>query len=59
MKKKKWYMSKILWLNIAALVATIVELATGNPIPAAIQDGIVAIINIILRAKFTDKGLTR
>ncbi len=55
---KKWYHSRILWLNIVALVATIVELATGYVMLAAIQDSIVAIINIILRAH-TNQGLER
>lgn len=55
---KKWYRSRILWLNIVTLVATIVELATGQILVAAIQDSIVAIINIILRAH-TNQGLER
>ena len=55
---KKWYTSKILWLNILALVLTIVELATGYVLAAAIQDSIVAIINIILRTH-TNQGLEK
>ncbi len=55
---KKWYHSRILWLNIIALIATVVELATGYVLAAAIQDSIVAIINIVLRTR-TDQGLER
>ncbi len=56
---KKWFRSKILWLNTVALIFTIIELATGLPELAAIQDSIVAFINIILRSKYTNTGLTR
>ncbi len=55
---KKWYQSRMLWVNLIALVATIVELATGQILTAAIQDSIVAIINIILRTR-TNQGLER
>ena len=55
---KKWYNSRILWVNVVALIATIVELATGQILTAAIQDSIVAIINLVLRAR-TDQGLER
>ncbi len=55
---KKWYHSRILWLNILALVLTVIELSTGYILAAAIQDSIVAIINIILRAR-TNQGLER
>ncbi len=55
---KKWYQSRILWLNILALVLTVVELSTGYVLAAAIQDSIVAIINIILRVR-TNQGLTK
>ena len=53
---KKWYHSRIIWLNIVALIATVVELATGQILTATIQDSIVAFINIILRAR-TNQGL--
>ncbi len=55
---KKWYHSRILWLNILALVLTVVELSTGYVLVAAVQDSIVAIITIILRTR-TDQGLER
>lgn len=54
---KKWYQSRILWVNAVALIATIVELATGQYLTAAIQDSIVALITLFLRAR-TDQGLT-
>mgnify|MGYP003151258753 CR=1 FL=1 len=55
---KRWYHSRMMWINIVALVATIVELATGQVMVAAIQDSIVAIINIFLRAH-TNQGLSK
>lgn len=55
---KKWYHSRILWINAVALIATIVELATGQYLTAAIQDSIVALINLILRAH-TNQGLEK
>ena len=56
---KKWWTSKILWLNTAALIFTVIELINGQPVVAAVQDSIIAFINIILRTKYTNTGLTK
>lgn len=47
---KKWYTSKMLWVNSIALLAIIFQLATGREaINAEAQVSLLAVINLILR----------
>lgn len=48
-KAIKWYQSKTLWLNILALIASIVQWKYKLIIPGEIQGMILTILNIILR----------
>jgi len=47
---KPWFLSKTLWLNIAALVALLIQSEHGFVIPPEEQLIIVGFANIILRA---------
>lgn len=47
---KKWYASKIMWVNIIAVVAGLVQTQTGFVIDVEAQGAILAVINIVLRA---------
>jgi hypothetical protein len=56
---KKWYHSKTLWVNSVALIAGIVQAATGNVwLDVATQASIVAAINLVLRF-VTNSGLSK
>jgi len=49
MEKKKWYLSKVLWVNAIATAAAIVQSQYGYVIPAEFQAyGLIA-VNTILR----------
>ncbi len=55
---KPWYFSRTLWLNILGVVAMIVTLFGVDAQEwAAIEGGILAIINLILRLR-TNQGLS-
>lgn len=54
---KVWYRSKTLWVNLIAVVALIAQAQYGFVIAPAEQVGILAVINVILRA-ITNEGLT-
>lgn len=50
MDSKKWYTSKTLWANSIALIAIIVQGATGKEILSLeVQTTILSVVNIILR----------
>lgn len=50
MDPKKWYASKVLWTNILAVIAIIVQGVTGKEvISIEIQSTALAVINMILR----------
>jgi hypothetical protein len=50
MDSKKWWTSRTLWANTLAVIAGIVQGATGQAwINAEIQVGILALVNMILR----------
>ena len=50
MDSKKWYTSKTLWANSIALIAIIVQVATGKEILSLeVQTTILSVVNIILR----------
>jgi len=53
---KKWYRSKTLWINAIAIVAIITQTEYGFLINVEAQAGILAMINLALRA-ITDDGL--
>ena len=56
---KKWYHSKILWVNTLAGVAMIVQAVTGvDWLDVEVQVGILAIINLVLRL-ITNQGLQK
>ena len=46
---KKWYASKMFWVNLFALVATVVQGFTGFVISPELQGVLLTITNIILR----------
>ena len=54
---KIWYQSKTLWVNLIAIVALIAQAQFGFVIAPEGQVGILAVINLILRA-ITNEGLT-
>lgn len=58
----KWYQSKIVWVNIVATVAAVVDILTaGALIPSVAVPYIVAgvaILNVILRVWFTGETIT-
>jgi hypothetical protein len=47
---KKWYASKIMWVNIIAVAAGLLQTQTGFIIDVEAQAAILAVINIVLRA---------
>jgi hypothetical protein len=54
---KSWYQSKTLWLNVIAVLALIAQSQFGFIIDAEAQAGILAVVNMVLRA-ITNTGLT-
>lgn len=61
MDTKPWYTSKIVWVNVVATVAAVVDILTqGKLIPVDTVPylvSVVAILNVILRVWFTDTAL--
>jgi len=57
MESKPWYASKIMWTNLIAVIALIIQGQFGFIIDAEAQLGILAVINIVLRA-ITNTSLT-
>jgi len=48
--KKKWYESKVLWVNIIALIAITVQIVTGNELlDPEWQMSLLAFVNLALR----------
>lgn len=50
MEGKKWWESKIMWVNIIAVVAGIVQTQTGFVVDVEAQGAVLAVLNIVLRA---------
>ncbi len=50
MDTKPWYTSKTLWVNAIAFGAMFAQTYTGFVIPAEEQVGVLAVINLVLRA---------
>ncbi len=51
---KKWYNSRVLWVNIVAMIATLatvfgVDLGLTAEVQASIVAGIMSVVNIVLR----------
>ncbi|MCK5606750.1 hypothetical protein KAR91_32910 [Candidatus Pacearchaeota archaeon] len=46
---KKWYVSKTIWVNVVAVMTSVVASRFGYNLSADIQVGILTGINIILR----------
>ena len=46
---KLWYHSRALWVNSLAVIALFLQLKYGFIIPAEIELGVIAFINIIVR----------
>ena len=62
MDSKQWYASKTLWFNVVALVVVVLNafgFASFEAAPevGAIGAGIVAVINLVLRA-ITNRGIS-
>ena len=56
---KKWYKSKILWVNAVAILAIILQWATGvELISVEAQAAILAVANVLLRT-ITNTGVTK
>ncbi len=58
METKKWYASKMLWVNAIAFVAMLIQSQTKFVISPSEQVGLLAVINLILRA-ITKAPLTK
>ncbi len=54
--KKPWYLSKTLWVQVLALVGLAIQTKTGWVVDPAIQGGLLALVNLVLRA-VTGQGL--
>ena len=52
---KKWYHSKMVWVNLIALVATIAQAFFGFPISPEYQGLALTVVNIILRTITNEK----
>jgi hypothetical protein len=46
---KRWWLSKVLWVNAIALVGGILQWEFGMVLPVEAQAGILAILNMLLR----------
>jgi len=59
---KKWIKSKMIWVNIAAIIAIVLNAQYGIQMDAEAQatlaTGLLAVVNIILRL-VTNTGLTK
>ncbi len=58
---KRWYESKVFWLNVVTALVMILDLLTRQPfipqewIPIILF--VIAVVNVILRVFFTDTGI--
>ena len=52
---KKWYASKVVWVNLFAFVATIAQAIWGFPISPEIQGVALTAVNIALRSITQEK----
>ena len=54
---KKWYYSRMLWINAIAIAAIILQSEVGYVLSPALQTAILGFINLVLRL-ITNEGLT-
>ncbi|KKN27730.1 hypothetical protein LCGC14_0861540 [marine sediment metagenome] len=54
---KKWYQSRILWVNIIGAIVIAVESQTSWIVPPEVVAGVLVILNSILRFR-TDEGIS-
>ena len=54
---KKFWKSKMFWVNLIAIIAMIVQSQTGEVLTLEVQVGILAIVNLGLRA-ITNEEIT-
>lgn len=57
MTNKLWYCSRVLWINIIAIITIIIQGVFGYVISPEIQVAVLAIVNVIMRA-VTNQGLS-
>jgi len=57
-KTKRWYQSKTLWVNILAMIASILQAKYGLVIPGELQGVILTALNIWLRFETTGEITT-
>ena len=57
MNTKRWYTSKMVWVNLLAIVALGVQAEFGYILDAEAQAALLAVINLMLRI-ITKKGLS-
>lgn len=46
---KKWYMSKMFWVNFIALMSVLMQIYFGKVIQPEIQIAILGVLNMVLR----------
>jgi hypothetical protein len=60
---KAWYESKVVWVNLVATIAAVVDIVTqGALIPGAwvpYLSAFVAVLNVVLRVWFTDTPIIK
>ena len=56
MQSKKWYLSKIIWVNVVASLAIILQMQYNYILPAEVQALCITVINLVLR-KVTNQEL--
>lgn len=50
-KKKKWYTSKTVWVNVIALAAVVAQAQTGKEVIGVETQGVIlTVVNLVLRA---------
>ena len=57
MDTKRWYTSKMVWVNLLAIAALVAQGQFGYLLDAEAQAALLAVINLLLRA-LTKKGLS-
>ena len=57
MNTKRWYTSKMVWVNLLAIVALVAQAEFGYVLDAEAQAAILAVINLMLRM-ITKQGLS-
>lgn len=53
---KEWYRSRVIWVNLVALVAALIQMRTGLIISGEVQGVILTALNLWLRFR-TDEAI--